>query len=783
MRLLLLAALQVLSPLVHAERLTIERIFSDPDLNGPSPRALKIAPDGSRVTFLRGRADDQNQLDLWAYDVASGQSRRLVDSLAIGEQKELSDAEKARRERERIAQLKGIVAYRWAPDSRKLLFSVGERLWLYDLDARPGQELRALTPKGFEVNDAKVSPRGGYVSFVSRQNLYTIDLARHRNYQLTRDGKGPIHNGEAEFVAQEEMARATGYWWAPDDSAIAYERYDESGVDEVKRTEVYADRSETISQRYPAAGRPNVAVKLGLVGAKGGRTQWIDLGADADIYLARVDWLPDAKRVSFQRESRDQRRLDLIAVEVGTLRQQLLLTETSRTWINLHDDLRFLKHEDAFVWASERDGYKHLYVYGLDGGLRRALTRGDWEVDKLLALDEKNGKAYFASNRDDPLQQQVYVTRLDGADADKPTRISAGEGWHDAEFGEQAAAWIDTYSDPATPPQVSLRKADGSRIAWVEHNELKPGHPYWTYRDNLVAPSYGTLKSEDGQELHYRVYKPRDMDAIRPGSPPLGSSQQLGDVSASEDPAAAIHGRTSHKKYPVFMTYYGGPGSQYVKRNWGNHFEQYMAEHGYVVFAMDNRGSPRRGRKFSDAIFQQLGNAEIADQLAGIAWLKAQPWVDAKHIGVFGWSYGGYQTLMLLAKAGEQIAAGVAVAPVTDWTLYDTHYTERYLDTPQHNAQGYELSGVLHWIDGLKSDKLLLVHGMADDNVLFANSTKLMAALQQQGTQFRLMTYPGAKHGLSTPALKKHVYALIADYFEETLKPSVHDERAPVRAP
>jgi dipeptidyl-peptidase-4 len=744
MRTLLFAAALAASVPAMAEKLTIDRLYSDPDLNGPSPRALKIAPDGSRVTFLRGRAEDQNQLDLWQYEIAGGKAQRLVDSLALEERKELSDAEKARRERERIAQLKGIVAYRWAPDSKKLLFTVGERLWLYDFGAEPGAQARALTPEGFEVNDAKVSPRGGFVSFVSRQNLYAVDLAGGKTYQLTRDGKGTVHNGEAEFVAQEEMDRATGYWWAPDDSAIAFERYDEASVDVVERSEVYADRSETIRQRYPAAGRPNVTVRLGLVAPRGGRTRWIEVedrehGA-ADVYLARVDWMPDAKGLVYQRESRDQRRLDLIAVEADSRRQRTLLTETSATWINLHDDLRFLKNEDAFVWASERDGYKHLYVFGLDGRQRRRLTQGAWDVDKLLALDEKNGKAYFAANRDDPLQQQVYAAALDGSQADRATRISEGDGWHEAVFGESAAAWIDTYSDPRTPPQVSLRGADGRHIAWIERNELKEGHPYWPYRDAQIAPVFGALQSEDGQDLHYRVFKPLGFDA--------------------------------KKKYPVFMTYYGGPGRQYVNKGWGAHFEQYMAQHGYVVFALDNRGTPRRGRAFSDAIFKRLGRAEVADQMAGVAWLAQQPWVDAERIGLFGWSYGGYQTLMLLATHPQSFAAGVAVAPVTDWRLYDTHYTERYLDTPQNNADGYEQSGVLHWLAGIRSDTLLLVHGMADDNVLFANSTKLMAALQQRGTQFELMTYPGGKHGLSTPAMKKHVYTLIADFFEAKLKPA-----------
>ncbi len=737
MRVLLWLVAVVVCVPAMAEKLTIERIYSDPDLNGPSPHTLKIAPDGSRVAYARGRDDDQNQLDLWVFEVAGGTTRRLVDSLALGPVPELSDVEKARRERERIATLRGIVSYRWSPDSRKILFGVGERLWLYDFDAKPGAELRGLTPAGLDVIDAQVSPRGRYVSFVSRQNLYTIDLHTSLIYELTRDGKGPIHNAEAEFVAQEEMDRASGYWWAPDDSLIAFERFDESQVDEIKRNEVYADHTETVTQRYPAAGRPNVSVRLGLVRPREARVRWVDLAGSSEIYLARVDWLPDASALAFQRETRDQQHLDLVSVDAGSLHHRTLLSETSKTWINLHGDLRFLKHEDAFIWADEDSGHKHLSVVGLDGLRRRALTRGDWDVDKVLAVDEKGGLVYFLAGREDPLQQQVYATRLDGSDAASPRRISAGEGWHEAEFGDDATAYVDRYSDPLTPPQVSLRRPDGALIAWIEPNALKEGHPYWPYRDSLIEPEFGTLSAQDGQALYYRLYKPSGFDA--------------------------------KKRYPVFMTYYGGPGREYVNRAWGNHFEQYMAQHGYVVFALDNRGSPRRGRAFSDPIFHQLGKVEVADQLVGVDWLRRQSWVDADRIGVFGWSYGGYMTLMLLAKASDRIAAGVAVAPVTDWTLYDTHYTERYLDTPQHNPEGYELSNVAHWLDGLKS-QLLLVHGMADDNVLFTNSTKLMADLQKRGTQFRLMTYPGGKHGLSSPAMRKHVYTLIADYFDEMLK-------------
>jgi dipeptidyl-peptidase-4 len=738
MRWMLLPILLSWTSLAMAERLSVERIYSDPELSGASPRALTIAPDGRHVGFLRGREDDQNQLDLWIHDIASGQATRFVDSRALGEGRELSDAEKARRERQRIAGTRGIVSYRWSPDGKRLLFTLDERLWLGDLAAAGDQRLRALTPKGLDVIDAKVSPRGGFVSFVSDQNLYTIDLADGRILQLTHDGAAAIHNGEAEFVAQEEMGRSSGYWWAGDDSAIAFERYDESGVDEIERSEVYPDRTVTLRQRYPAAGRPNVTVRLGIIAPQGGEPRWIDLGGNPDIYLTRVDWLPDSKRLAVQRESRDQRRLDLIIAAADGGAQQIPLTETSATWINLNNDLRFLRKEEAFIWASERDGYKRLYVVGFDGIIKRALTPSGQDMDRLLALDEKSGRVYFAAAGDDPLQSQVFVARLDGKDAAAPRRISEGEGWHDAVFGEDASVWIDTWSNPATPPQVSLRRIDGSRIAWIEQNELKEGHPYWPYRDSLVLPEYGVLKSESGEDLHYRVYKPLGFEA--------------------------------GKRYPVFMTYYGGPGSQYVRKSWGSHFEQYMAGQGYVVFSLDNRGSPRRGRRFSDAIFGQLGKVEVADQLVGVQWLKTQPFVDARHIGIFGWSYGGYQTLMLLAKAGKEFAAGVAGAPVTDWKLYDTHYTERFLDTPQHNPRGYAASNVLHWIDGIESGKLLLVHGMADDNVLFSNSTELMAALQRQGVQFRLMTYPGAKHGISTPALRKHLYTMIADYFDERLK-------------
>ena len=720
--------------------LTLERIFADPSLAGSTPRGVKVSPDGRRVGLLRGRPTDRHQLDLWTYDVKTGRLQMRVDSVRLAPKENLSDAERARRERERTADYHGIVDYDWAPDGRHVLFTLGGNLYLYDLDVPADAALRRLTHTTQPVIDPQMSPRGRYVSFVRDQDLWVIDLEGGDERRLTADGGGTIHNAEAEFVAQEELMQTSGYWWAPDDSAIAYKRFDDSAVPIARRTEIYADRTEMVEQRYPFAGDPNVAVKLGLVAPSGGDSRWVDLGADPDIYLARVDWTPDGRRFAFQRLARDQKRLDLILVDAATLRETSLVSETSAVWVNLSDDLRFLKKQPSFIWSSERSGTNHLYLYDLDGPLRRPLTMGRWNVDELLAVDETAGLVYLASNRDSIIDRQIYTVRLDGQDAAGPHRISRGDGWHTAQFARDSrrvSLYVDSFSDPSTPPQVGINAPDGHRVAWIEANTLDPSHPYWPYRDRHVVPEFGRIRAEDGQDLQYALMKPPGFDASR--------------------------------RYPVFLNVYGGPGVQNVRRDWPGMIDEYMAQQGYVVFTLDNRGSARRSRAFTDPIRGRLGEVEVRDQLAGARWLQAQPGIDAKRIGVFGWSYGGYMTLMMLAKGSDVIAAGAAVAPVTDWRLYDTCYTERYLGTPQSNGRGYADSSVFSALDGMKSP-LFLAHGMADDNVLFVNSTRLMSELQSRGIQFELMTYPGAKHGLSTPQMKAHVYTAIGDFFDRRVK-------------
>ncbi|MBV8666619.1 MAG: S9 family peptidase [Burkholderiaceae bacterium] len=731
MRLFLFLLLSLASMSSFADRLTIERLHSDPALSGPGLRDLKMSPDGARVTFLRGRDDDQFQFDLWEYNLHDKAMRRLLDSKLLVPEENISDAEKARRERERTALFHGISDYNWSPDGKRLLVSLAGGLYLADV-AHPEQAKRIVSG---DVIDPKISPKGHFVSFVRDQNLFVVDLADGKEKQLTADGGGTIHNAEAEFVAQEEMAQSSGYWWAPDDSAIAFKHFDEAPVPVARRFEIYATRTEVVEQRYPAAGDPNVLVGLSIVAPTGGAIKNVDLGADKDIYLVRADWSADGHQLLYQRQTRDQKKLDLVAVDAATLTQRTLITETSQTWVHVGDHPNFLSKSKTFIWPSDRSGNRHLYLYDLDGHLLHTLSKGEWRVDNVLAVDEKAGRVYVASNRDAAIDKQVYALALDGSTADKPLRVTQADGWHDAHFSDHGEAFIDTWSDSDTPPQVSLRKADGSLITWLEHNELNAAHPYAPFRAMHVQTEFGVLKANDGQDMHYALMKPHNFDAS--------------------------------KRYPVFVYVYGGPGAQEVTRQWSgrNLFFEYMAQQGYVVFRLDNRGSTRRERRFTDVIYQDLGKHEVEDQLTGIDWLAKQSFVDPKRIGVFGWSYGGFMTLRLLEAGSDRIALGAAVAPVTDWALYDTHYTERYMTRPKDNADGYKDSSVLTHLDGLKSP-LLLVHGMADDNVLFVNSTRLMSELEDRGVLFDLMTYPGAKHGLSKKSSQIHVYKTIERFFD-----------------
>ena len=714
---------------VQAKPLSLERIFDDPSLSGKSPVQLKFSPDGSRVTYLQGKTDDYNRYDLWEYNLEDNTNRVLVDSAELFSGPEnLSDEEKARRERQRIFG-KGILEYTWSTDGKALLFPLNGDLYYYDLASAKSKKL--TNTDAFET-DARFSPKGNYVSFIREQNLYALALNSGKEIQLSQDGGGVIKNGMAEFVAQEEMSRMTGYWWSGDETKIAYTRVDESPVKEAIRNEIYADEVKLFNQRYPFTGTDNVKIQLGVVKLNNQHVDWIDLGKDEDIYIARAKWLKDSKTLSYQWQNRSQQTLELRFYDSESKKQKVALTENSDTWINLHFDLVFLKDKKHFVWASERDGFKHLYLYRTNGQLVRQITSGDWAVDSLKGIDEKKGIVYFAGRKDTPLESHLYSAPLFKKGDSK--RITEEGEYHNVVLAKDNKTFIDTSSSVNKPKSAALRKVNGEFITWLEENKLDNSHPLTPYLSNLATPEYGTLKADDGQIMHYRLFKPTNMSA--------------------------------GKKHPVIVNVYGGPHAQRVTNSWRskNLYFQYMAQQGYVIFQLDNRGSYNRGKKFEDAIYKNLGDVEVSDQIKGVEFLRTLDYVDAKRIGIYGHSYGGYMALMTMFKAGDYFTAGVSGAPVTDWALYDTHYTERYLGHPDTNAKGYEASAVFPYTDGLKGP-LMIYHGMADDNVLFTHATKLFKQLQDSEKQFEMMTYPGSKHSLRGKQVQTHLHQTITNFF------------------
>jgi dipeptidyl-peptidase-4 len=728
MRKLLFLALALVAVPASGEHLTIDRVFQSPALSGPIPRELKLSPDGRFVTILRNRAEDKDRYDLWAIETATGQARMLVDSQKIGTGAELSEEEKMRRERARIAGTKGITEYGWAPDSRSILVPIDGDLYVAGLDGN----VRRLTATPATEIDAQVSETGRYFSFVRDQNLIVVDSATGKEQPLTTDGGGTLSWGVAEFIAQEELGRFTGTWWSPDDRYVAVARVDESQVAVVKRAAIGAEGTSIVEQRYPRAGARNAIVDLYVMKPDGSRVK-ADLGPDSDIYLARVVWMKDGKSLLVERLSRDQKRLDVLKVDPDTGRSALLFSETSPTWINLTDNLKPLK-DGSLIWSSERSGFSHLYRW--KDGRWRQLTKGKWPVQEVVGVDEKAKRVYFTGNAETPIEQQLYWVSYERPS--EPVRVTERGWYNQAEMDKNAGHALITRDSPTQPDQVYLADASGRRVAWIEENALNASHPYAPYLDSHVVPTFGTIRGPDGSDLHYKMM-----------SPP----------------------RVPGKRYPVFLWVYGGPHGQTVLRGWYPDFplHQALVDGGWIVFSLDNRGTPRRGTKFENAVYRAMGAAEVEDQLAGLAWLKQQDFVDPKRIASMGWSYGGYMTLKLLEKAPGAFAAGIAVAPVTKWEIYDTAYTERYLGNPRLDPRPYQSSDVLPYTKSI-SDPLLIIHGMSDDNVVFENTTALVAKLQQEKKPFEMMTYPGAAHAIPGEGPRTHLWRTVTDFLDRTVK-------------
>lgn len=677
------------------------------------PGKVTYAPDARSITYLFSPRGNLTR-ELWRMDLRTGEHGVWLSPPGAGVTEETVSREEAlRRERQRVRET-GITEFAWAEKAAVLILPVGGALFRWSDGG--------LTRVAGGATDAQISRDGRRIFFNREAEVWCDDEAGTR--RLTSGSAPGITNGLAEFIAQEELERHTGYWPSPDGSLVAFARVDERHIPVYPIVHQGTDTVEVEEHRYPFAGAANARVELAIVSAGGGSPVSIDLGPDGDMYLARADWHPDG-RLFVQVLSRDQRRLELRAYTEEGGRGTCLLVEESDRWINLHRDLRFIEATGEFVWASERTGFKHLYLYDRAGRLLSQLTGGDWLVDEVEAVDGAGRQVYFGAGMETPVERQVYRVALDGGDE---VRLTAGSGVHDAVFAPDFSSFVDRFENRAQPPSFTIRRMDGASRGVL--------HPAAAVDVELRTPELHTFRTADGTVLHAAVYRPS-----RAG------------------------------RAPVIVSVYGGPHAQMVTDSWGLTVDlraQMLAVHGFVVLKVDNRGSWRRGKDFEAAIAGNMGDLEVADQVEGVRWLAAQGLADPSRVGIYGWSYGGYMTLMAMMKAPEIFSVGVAGAPVVSWDGYDTAYTERYMGLPASNQRGYRESSVLQHVHRLEG-KLLLIHGLLDENVHFRHTARLMQALSAAGKRYDVLLYPNERHLPRSEADRVAMETRILEFFKQHL--------------
>jgi dipeptidyl-peptidase-4 len=713
-------------PAAAGKALTVERIYSQPSLSGRLTRGLAWTPDGKQFSYFETKGlGKEAKTELWAMDAASGERRLFV---AADKLETILPAETPRPTQSTGLGRRAPSQYQWAPDGAGVLFQGPTALAWLDVKSQVG---RTLVSGKAAIADPKISPNGGYVSFVRDHNLWVVNLADGKEREVTHGGTEEIRKGELDWVYPEELECKTGYWWAPDSLAIAYLEMDERKVSQYPLVDFSSPSGEAEMERYPTAGGANPIVRVLVAPLNGGEPRVMDIGAETDIYIPRVNWLTDSKNIAIQRLNRTQTTLELLIADTSTGKSRTILNQSDANWINISDDLYFLKDGKRFLWSSEQSGYRHLYLYDLEGKQLAQLTKGDWEVSAVDAVDETKGLAYFTATEKSPLERHVYCVALDGTGF---RRVTKDEGTHAAVFAPNAAAFYDTYSNVATTPSQDLKRADGSRIATINENKVAELADY-----HFSPLEFVTVKSRDGVLLNASIIKPPDFNP--------------------------------QKKYPVLVYTYGGPHAQVVRNAWGGAnflWHELMTQKGYIIFSLDNRGSAGRGHAFETPLHFRMGAQELSDQRDGVQYLKSLPYVDANRIGIWGWSYGGHMTLHAMFEAGEDFKVGFAGGPVTDWRYYDSIYTERYLGLPQKNEKGYQDSSPLKYAAQLKG-KLMIAHGTGDDNVHFTNTLAVINDLIEAGKYVEVLAFPGRGHGVSDPPARRVLMQRVTQFFLDNL--------------
>jgi dipeptidyl-peptidase 4 len=729
--------------------LTIEAIFADGGITGRSPEAIQWTPGHQKVSFIQ-RDDSGEHGELWTVDPATGEKTLLVSENKLATLAPPIEKIKDEREIERISRYH-VDPYRWAPDGKHLLFVPQGQLWLYSVDNGVAVQISAASDRS---TDPKFSPDGDHLAYVRKHNLHVRSVSGDTERQIThetskdekeekniKDREANLLNGEVDWVYAEELSVRSNYFWSPDGKNIVFLHMDETRVPTYPITDWMPTHPTVDMQKYPQAGDPNPVVRLGVVSASGGDTKWISLTDERDSYIPRFGWVSDGILWA-EVLNRAQNNLDLYFIEAHSGRSHKVLTEsTPDAWVNVNDDMTILNSGDRFLWSSWRDGTTQLYLYSFDKNnpvayeakLERQLTKGDFEMLGVDAVDEAAGVVYFDCNKDDPRQRQLYSVKLDGSGFQ---RVSQQDGTHHPTFADDGQHYVDQFSALMTPPRLSVCTTSGScKQVWDSRSVDGYG---------LIPPKFLEFKADDGTVLYGELVLPKNKGAV---------------------------------KIPLIVNIYGGPAGQTVTDSWiedwvgsDGLFHQLMAQRGFAIFTVDNRGTPARNRKFMTAVRHQFGGIELKDQLTALDQLFAQyPQLDRDHVGIWGWSNGASMTLYAMTHSAV-FKAGAAVAPVTDWRNYDSIYTERNNGLPSDKDTTSYVDMDLPKAAGNLQGSLLLAHGTGDDNVHFQNSIQMVEALIQAGKQFRFMAYPRKTHAMRGAEDRDHLFHQIEDHFERELK-------------
>lgn len=706
--------------------LTIAAIY-DPDrrldFSGAPPTNLRWIDDATYLQPPRGGAG-------WLrVDAVSGRTSPLFDA------DRMVDA---------LAQLPGLARddvsgqahssdLRFNPSFTAALLTIGDDLYHYEF---AGSASRLTTAAGVE-EEASFSPDGRLVAFVHNNNLHVVDVGSRRVHALTSDGDPQTLNGKLDWLYQEEIfgrGQFRGYWWSPDSRQLAFLRLDEHPVPEYTVVDDIPYRPNVEVTDYPKAGDPNPLVTLGAAAVGSGAVTWVDLGEyDAsDRLIVDVAWAPGGT-LAYQVQNREQTWLDLNVADPASGRSRRLFRETTPAWVNANGSPVWLK-DQSFLWFSERSGFKHLYRYQESGALIRQLTTGRWDVRTLHGVDESRGQIYFSAGADRNIDTEIYRVGLDGSAL---TRLSRAKGTHRANFSPGFTHYVDVWSTVTAPPQVRLHRADGSEIRVIDAN---PVASLATFQ--LSTPEFLEVPARDGFLMDAMMIRPPNFDPSR--------------------------------RYPVYQLTYAGPGTPSVRNQWGGSqylYHQLIAQQGVIVWVLDNRSASGKGAESQWAVYGDLGAPELRDLEDGIAWLARQSYVDTSRIVLHGWSYGGFMTAYALTHS-TRWAAGIVGAPVTDWRNYDTVYTERYMKTPQNNAEGYRRSAPRFSAANLHG-RMLLIHGGIDDNVHRQNSEQFVYELQRAGKPFEMMIYPRQRHGVTDARLNKHLRQTMLDFILRVVREDV----------